>query len=98
MHLPSILFSIKYATTSTLSFPKNGGFWNSLSLYELIQENGLSCQLGAHFGETSILTATGLLLASKAPALTAIEGGYGDYLLEKDIIPTSIKFQSPCPK
>jgi len=75
-----------------LKLSKNGGFWNSLYLYELIQSHGLSCQLGAHFGETSILTAAGLLLASKAPQLTAIEGGYGDYLLEKDILPNALKF------
>lgn len=75
-----------------MKISKNGGFWNTLRLYDLIQENGLSCQLGAHFGETSLLTATGLLLASKVDKLTAIEGGYGDYLLEQDFVQPSIKF------
>jgi L-alanine-DL-glutamate epimerase-like enolase superfamily enzyme len=86
------LIEHKICNHFNLKLSKNGGFWNALRLYDLIQDNDLSCQLGAHFGETSILTATGLLLASKAPQLTAIEGGYGDYLLEKDIISNPIKF------
>jgi L-alanine-DL-glutamate epimerase-like enolase superfamily enzyme len=86
------LIDNKICNHFNMKISKNGGFWNTLRLYDLIQENGLTCQLGAHFGETSLLTATGLLLASKADKLTAIEGGYGDYLLEQDFVQPSIKF------
>ncbi|MCB0641665.1 MAG: hypothetical protein KDC44_08495 [Phaeodactylibacter sp.] len=75
-----------------LKLSKNGGFWNTLNLYQLIRNQGGTCQLGAHFGETSILTAAGLILASKAQEFTALEGGYGDYLLENDIVEPSLKF------
>ena len=75
-----------------LKLSKNGGFWNTYQLYQLITNNGGTCQLGAHFGETSILTAAGLLFVAKAENLTAHEGGYGDYLLQRDIIPNSVKF------
>lgn len=77
-----------------LKISKNGGFWNTLRLYQYITGQGFSCQLGAHFGETSILTAAGLLLASKADQLTAVEGGYGEHILTEDIISPSIKFDS----
>ena len=77
-----------------LKISKNGGFWNTLRLYQYITGQGFSCQLGAHFGETSILTAAGLLLASKADQLTAVEGGYGEHILTEDIISPSLKFDS----
>jgi L-alanine-DL-glutamate epimerase-like enolase superfamily enzyme len=64
---------------------KNGGLLNSLRMYRLAQSHGIKCQLGAHFGETSILTAAGLIFASLAPGLVATEGGLGTHLLEQDI-------------
>lgn len=68
-----------------LKISKNGGILNTLKIYKLAQQHNIKCQLGAHYGETSILTAAGLILASIASKLVAIEGGLGTHLLEKDI-------------
>lgn len=68
-----------------LKISKNGGILNTLRIYTLAQQNGIPCQLGAHYGETSILTAAGQLFAAVAPNLTALEGGLGTYLLQDDI-------------
>jgi L-alanine-DL-glutamate epimerase-like enolase superfamily enzyme len=75
-----------------LKISKHGGVFRTLEIYETIQAAGLECQLGAHFGETSLLTAAGLLINSLAPQLTALEGGYGTLLLEKDICAESLQF------
>ncbi len=68
-----------------LKLSKSGGILNTLRVYELAKKQGIACQLGAHFGETSILTAAGLLFASVAGKLQAMEGGLGTYLLERDV-------------
>ena len=39
-------------------------------------EHGISVQLGAHFGETSLLTAAGIIFATLAKDLRAVEGGF----------------------
>lgn len=49
-------------------------------------------QLGAHFGETSILTAAGIVFAAMAGPLTAMEGGLGTHLLEYDFCSPSLQF------
>ena len=76
-----------------LKISKHGGIFNTLSIYNLAQKHGIKCQLGAHFGETSILTMAGLIVASQAPNLTAIEGAFGTRLLQKDICP-SVSFDA----
>lgn len=67
-----------------LKISKNGGLFNTLAIYRLAREHGIDCQLGAHFGETSILTAAGILFGALAGPLTAMEGGLGTHLLEVD--------------
>lgn len=69
----------------SLKLSKNGGLFNTLRIYRLAQENGIPCQLSAHYGETSILSAAGLLLATLAPDLSHCEGALGTYLLREDI-------------
>ena len=76
-----------------LKISKLGGLLNSLEVYELAQQNGISCQLGAHFGETSILTGAGLLLASLGGEMTSFEGALSDYILEADIARPAIRHQ-----
>ncbi len=75
-----------------LKISKNGGLFNTLEVYRLAQQNGIECQLGAHFGETSILTAAGILFAAMAGPLTAMEGGLGTHLLEHDLCSLSLQF------
>lgn len=75
-----------------LKISKNGGIFNSLKIYELAQKNGIPCQLGAHFGETSILAKAGIILSALAPNIQIREGAFGTYLLERDICEPSIMF------
>jgi len=77
-----------------LKISKNGGLVNTLAIYRLAQEHGFSCQLGAHFGETCILTAAGIVLAGMAGELTAIEGGLGTHLLEYDLCSPSLQINA----
>ncbi|MCB0595209.1 MAG: hypothetical protein H6557_17140 [Lewinellaceae bacterium] len=73
-----------------LKISKLGGIFNSLEVYQLAREHGIPCQLGAHFGETSLLTAAGILLCGMAGDMTAYEGAMGELLLEKDIVASPI--------
>lgn len=86
------LLQHKVCNYFNLKISKNGGVFQSLKLYTKIQQAGLSCQLGAHFGETSILSAAGLLFSSLAPNISRHEGAYGTHLLEGDICETPIMF------
>ncbi|MEL6843815.1 MAG: enolase C-terminal domain-like protein, partial [Bacteroidota bacterium] len=74
-----------------LKVSKNGGILSTIRLYRYLQMQGMSAQLGAHFGETSILTAAAMWVAASAPGLRAIEGGLGSWLLEKDIGSESLR-------
>lgn len=69
----------------SLKLSKNGGIFNALRIYKLALENGIACQMSAHYGETSILSAAGLLFAAIARELSACEGALGTYLLREDI-------------
>ena len=77
-----------------LKIAKHGGLLNTLKIYRLAQENGLSCQLGCHVGETSILTAAGIIFSGMAENLVAVEGGYGKHLLEHDVVKNPLQFGS----
>lgn len=74
-----------------LKISKNGGLFNALRIYKLAKSFNISCQLGAHFGETSLLTRAGVWLSTLAPNLQANEGGFGTYLLEKDVVSPGIQ-------
>lgn len=74
-----------------LKISKQGGLLHSLRLYRYLRELGYTCQLGAHFGETTILTMAGVVLASLAPDLLAQEGGLGTHLLERDVCEPSLR-------
>ena len=58
----------------------------------MAQEHGIGCQLGAHFGETSLLTAAGLVVASLAEPLSSLEGAFGENLLERDVCEEALQF------
>lgn len=75
-----------------LKVSKHGGLINSLAIYRLAIDNGLACQLGCHVGETSILTAAGMILAGLVPGLLACEGAFGDWLLARDIVKRPLQF------
>ena len=79
-----LLLDRQLVNSFNLKISKNGGIFNTLKIYTLAQQYGIPCQLGAHFGETSILTAAGHLLAGLAD-FTFHEGGFGTHLLREDL-------------
>lgn len=71
---------------------KCGGLLGSLAIARLAREAGLSCQLGAQVGESGILTATGLVLATIAetPEFRYLEGWDNCLLLQHGLTHESL--------
>lgn len=75
-----------------LKISKLGGILSTLNVFELAQQHGVPCQLGSHFGESSLLSSAGALLAAKVEGkLTSCEGALGELLLAKDITSPGIQ-------
>ena len=76
-----------------LRISKMGGLIRSLELLEVVRRVGLRVIVGAHVGETSLLTRAALTIANAArDILVAQEGAFGTHLLEYDVIDTPIMF------
>jgi len=72
---------------------KLGGLIRSKTIIEMAEDSCIKYIIGAHVGETSILTRAAMLLGrSPAKGLIAREGAAGEYLLSKDICEHSIMF------
>ncbi|MBL8475526.1 MAG: hypothetical protein JNK71_05565 [Methyloversatilis sp.] len=72
---------------------KMGGLIRSLALVEAARSRGVSLIVGAHVGETSLLTRAALTIADHAGArLLAQEGAVGTHLLETDPVQPSLMF------
>ena len=72
---------------------KLGGLVRSKMLIDIAEGSGISYIIGAHVGETSILTRAAMMLArSNASYLVGREGAAGEYLLSRDICEHSIMF------
>jgi L-alanine-DL-glutamate epimerase-like enolase superfamily enzyme len=72
---------------------KSGGLIRSLELIEAAKAAGLGVIVGAHVGETSLLTRAALTAATAAgPSLLAQEGAFGTNLLATDICDDPIMF------
>lgn len=87
------LLENKISNHFNLKVSKLGGIFRALAIYQLAASYEVPCQLGAHFGETSLLTAAGILLTHLAGPMSANEGALGEFLLEKDIVTPSLAQQ-----
>ncbi len=77
-----------------LRVSKLGGLTRALEALRAARGRGLRVIVGAHVGETSILTRAGLTLASAAgDALVAQEGAFGTHLLRWDLASPPLMFQ-----
>ena len=74
-----------------LKISKLGGIFPAKAIYELAAEYDIPCQLGAHFGESSLLTTAAVVLTKLAGPMTANEGALGEMLLANDIIQPAIQ-------
>ena len=72
---------------------KMGGLLRSLALVREAHARKLRLIVGAHVGETSLLTRAGLTVANCArDILLAQEGAFGTHLLTRDIVEKSLMF------
>jgi L-alanine-DL-glutamate epimerase-like enolase superfamily enzyme len=76
-----------------LRVSKLGGLIRSLDFARQARAFGLQLIIGAHVGETSVLSRAGLTLASAAgDARVAMEGAFGTHLLERDVSDPALMF------
>ncbi len=75
-----------------LRISKCGGLHRVLEMVRLARAHNIGLQLGAHVGETSILSAAGRHLAAHLSDLRFLEGSYGTLLLSADITRQSLRF------
>jgi L-Ala-D/L-Glu epimerase / N-acetyl-D-glutamate racemase len=72
---------------------KMGGLLRSLAIVEAAGALGMGVIVGAHVGETSILTRAALTVAAHAgEALRAQEGAFGTKLLRRDLVSPVLMF------
>lgn len=71
---------------------KCGGLVPSLDIAELAHAHGVQVQVGAHVGETAVLSAVGRHLAAAIPQVRFVEGSFGTHLLTEDVSEEDIRF------
>lgn len=72
---------------------KMGGLLRSLELAREARRRGLRVIVGAHVGETSLLTRAALTVANSLPdLLVAQEGAFGTHLLARDVVDPPLMF------
>ncbi|HWV17060.1 MAG TPA: enolase C-terminal domain-like protein [Rhodocyclaceae bacterium] len=78
---------------ANLRVSKMGGVLRSLALAKAARAAGLGLIVGAHVGETSVLTRAALLVAHHArDVLIAQEGAFGTHLLSRDVVEEPLMF------
>ena len=76
-----------------LKVSKMGGILRTLQFIDWLQQQRVPIIIGAHVGETSILTRAGMCAArAVGQNLVGQEGGYGLMLLKKDKVQPSLMF------
>jgi muconate cycloisomerase len=67
-----------------------GGFRRAFQLYHHARSNKMLVMLGAHVGETAILSYAGRNLAMMCPAARYLEGSFSTYVLTADLVDEDI--------
>lgn len=75
----------KASVIANLKVSRIGGMIRGMRMIDRLKEENIPIIIGAHVGESSIMTRAGMLLASYAgEALIAQEGAFGEMLLARD--------------
>jgi len=78
---------------ANLKVSRVGGVLRALSLIEALRTRGWPIIIGAHVGETSVLTRAAMLVAAAAgDRLAAQEGAFGSRLIEREPASPSLKW------
>ena len=86
------LIDLKACQIFNLRLSKCGGLAAARRLRQLAEKAGVSCQLGCHVGETSILSAAGRHFALCSPRLAYLEGSFSPFLLRRDPVAEPVTF------
>ncbi len=65
---------------------KCGGIFRSMEIINIARSHEMGYQIGCHVGESGILTAAAIHLATVSKGITYFEGGYARLLLKEDVI------------
>ncbi len=88
-----VLIDAQACDIFNIRISKCGGLSNCLSLAQMAEEAGLSYQIGAHVGETAILSAAGRHLGLALRGARYVEGSYGGFLLSEDLCSPPFQFE-----
>ena len=78
---------------ANLKVSRVGGVLRALALVEALRARGWPIIIGAHVGETSVLTRAAMLVAAAAgKQLAAQEGAFGSRLIEREPVSPSLKW------
>jgi L-Ala-D/L-Glu epimerase len=69
-----------------------GGFRKALEIFQRAHAKKMTVVLGAHVGETAILSYAGRHLAAICPESRYLEGSFSRYVLKEDLVPENIAF------
>ncbi len=86
------LIDLKACRIFNLRRSKCGGLLAATRIRRMAEAAGISCQLGCHVGETSILSAAGRHFGLTVPHLVYVEGSFSPYLLVRDVVSQPVVF------
>ncbi len=87
------LIDAKACDIFNIRISKCGGLGNCMRLARMAEEAGLEYQLGAHVGETAILSAAGRHLGLALRGARYVEGSSGGFLLKEDVTAIPLQFE-----
>lgn len=80
------LAQIRACDIFNIRLSKCGGIFRSMDIMKIAQDYEIGCQIGCHVGESGVLTAAAIHMASVAKNLKYFEGGYSRLLLKEDVV------------
>lgn len=69
-----------------------GGFRKALEIFQRAHAKNMTVVIGAHVGETAILSYAGRHFAVICPESRYLEGSFSRYVLKEDLVPENIAF------
>ena len=89
---PEHFIGLRLCQGVNLRISSCGGFSKSLKLIEKMKQNGMKWQLGAHVGETAILSSAARHFAAVSSEFMHMEGSFSKLVLKEDLCDTDICF------
>jgi len=91
---PSFLIENEICHGLNIRLSSCGGFQNAINIWKQARSKKMICMIGAHVGETGILSLAGRNFAAICPGIKYIEGSYSTIVLKEDLVKENIFFDS----